>query len=187
MIIYLHDQRSPWQYRKFNKDESTSDVKIIVVSQYLSISKIVSIIVNAANHRRSIWKLILLAHGNSGQLQLGRGIGLTSKNAYHFRNLRNYFNPRGKGIEIHGCGVASATAVADDPKVGLRGMGQSGAKGDLFLLILSRESGVPVAAAIDAQRVDYDGIFNGPYIKVWPNGNLQLFQGQKIPLISKSN
>lgn len=182
MIVYVHDRRSPWNhYRAFRRDQGVSDVKFVIVSPSMTIAQVAGAIVRAGGAKGSIWRLMLLAHGNSGYLQIGRG--LTRATAPQLGVLRSSFTPGGEGIEIHGCGVASGTAIGDTPTIGLRGSGQSGGGGDRLVRALAFATGVTVKAAIDAQRVDYDGVFNGPYIAVGPRGSTTVNQGQSVSWI----
>ena len=51
--------------------------------------------------------LFLCAHGNSGMILLGNGIGINR--AARFSKLKGIFSANSRGIEIHGCGCASPT------------------------------------------------------------------------------
>jgi len=150
------------------------DVKFLEVNRDTPIVNVVRAIATDVRSQRSIWRLMLLAHGNSGWLELGTG--LDSNSARFFSALRSYFTPNGEGIEIHGCGVASSSVVTLEVQ---KGTGQSWS-GAAWLYELARVTGVQVMAAVDVQWTHDDGFFNGPYQVVQPNGYAEVRDGRRV-------
>ena len=183
MIIYVHDPRSPFpKYKTFADHLLWGPAEHIVISSKMSIRQIAQAVTRKAGRLRRVWLLVLLAHGNAGVLHFGRGLNVNS--ASQFSILRPFMNTFGEGIEIHGCAVASDTAIADNPFVGIKGTGRSSPKsGANMLLALAKTVGCTVKGAIDAQRVDSDGRFNGPYVVAKSDGTFQVWQGDKIDWI----
>jgi hypothetical protein len=184
VIIYLHDPRSPWpRYRSFATHKAAADVEHIVISATMSMSQVAQAVIRKAGKPRNIWLLVMLAHGNKGFLQMGRG--LTRSTAGSFSVLRPYMAPGGRGIEIHGCAVASDTPVADNPSVGLQGVGRSSPTSGVNMLIaLAKAAQCTTKGAVDAQAVysngPNSGRFNGPYVVVSASGIVAVRQGDSV-------
>ncbi|MCA9195096.1 MAG: hypothetical protein KDB03_25165 [Planctomycetales bacterium] len=183
MIIYVHDPRSPFpRYVTFTAHRDYGPAEHIVISATMSITQIAQAVVRKANRPNDIWLLVLLAHGNSGWLQFGQG--LTASTASQFAAAKPYMNPFLFGVEIHGCAVASDTQIADNPFVGLQGEGRSSPTSGINMLqVLAKTLGCTVKGAIDAQRVDTDGRYNGPYVVARSNGKIEIWEGDKIKWI----
>ena len=184
MIIYLHDYRSPWpRYLKFKPHQNATDVEHIVVSKVMSMDQVVEAVIRKAAKPKSIWLLLLLAHGNQGYLELGTG--LTKDTCHHFHDLREFMTPGGEGIEIHGCAVASNSPIADYPFLPhnerlkhLKGTAESSRTAGVNMLkALARAGNCIVKGAIDAQWVDRDGKYNGHYVVVKPTGTFEIRSG----------
>ncbi len=183
MFIYIHDPRSPFaRYKTFTAHQDYGPAEHIVISSTMSITQIAQAAIRKARRFNSIGLLVLLAHGNAGSLQMGQG--LTASTASQFSILRPFMNPYLFGVEIHGCAVASDTPIGDNPMVGLLGEGRSSpTSGTNMLLTMAKTLGCTVKGAIDAQRVDLDGRYNGPYVAAKPNGEIEILQGDRIKWI----
>ena len=144
-----------------------------VVDYYLApdakIAIIPIFIIAASEGEKSIWLLRLCAHGNSGFLELGEG--LTATNAFHFKVLKNYFTPGGRGIEIHGCGVGSSIPLRPPFIQGRGGTGSSSGPGYNLIRALAQGTGVQVTAAINIQGGDRYHNWEGMTIAVTPDGS----------------
>src|SRR5262249_44626093 len=110
MIIYVFDARwpGPGPGRHW-----LTKVGRIYVSETTTIPSVVGGILKMANDIGELIELLrLCGHGNAGVQEMGQfPPGLNQTSASHFRALAGKFDSSGKGIEIHGCGVASGTDV----------------------------------------------------------------------------
>jgi hypothetical protein len=182
MVVYLKDSRAPVAYRKlgaFRRHERASSIVHVNVAAGDTIPEVVQQVIDQIRNRRSIWLLGVLCHGNSGRLQLGTGVNWST--AQHFRELAPYMTPGGRGVFLYGCAVASAAPVAA-PAIPsghhLAGARASSTHGGLRMLMgLASAIGTPVYAATDIQLVNNEGHYNGPYVKVFPHGRYQVFDG----------
>ena len=184
MIVNLIDGRSGNSSLRAART-STPNTRVAVIDVYNrdSLSTIVQKVIESCTHPRSIWLLRILAHGNSGYVQLGREpFNLSS--CYNFKPLRNYFTPSGIGIALHSCGPASRTPITRNPDgwleqlivgkdhyVTIHGtVGPGGGSGVNFLRRLAICTGVPVRGGVNPQTPDQNFRFEGPSIAVSATG-----------------
>ena len=184
MIVNLIDGRSGnTRLRAARRSGPNTRTATIDVYSSESLSAIVERVVGACTHPRSIWLLRIMAHGNSGYVQLGRE-PLNRNSCREFKSLRGYLTPGGIGIALHSCGPASHTSITRDPDDWLERLlvdkdswvtipgtvGPGGGSGVDFLRQLASYTGVPVRGGVNTQRPDSDFRFEGPSIAVSPNG-----------------
>ena len=105
MILYVFDEDFPLP-QPATTHRSGTIVDHFIVHRNDSIRDIVEMIRTHARTERNIWLLRLCGHGYTGSIQLGKGLNRT--NACQFIGVSDYFTPNGRGIELHGCLVASA-------------------------------------------------------------------------------
>lgn len=185
MIINLVDSRSgnfnivtAPDYR--SRTQSTN----VFVCPSETLDRIVGRVAEASRNLRNIWLLRIMAHGNTGWVQLGCD-GLTANNAGRLGTLKEYFTPGGIGIAIHSCGPASATRItASTPYTDLRNwvtgedtrvivpgtVAAGGGRGVDFLKNVASACGVPARGGIHAQLPDSRFRFEGNSIIALPNG-----------------
>jgi hypothetical protein len=200
MIIYLnsHDFPNARYSRHLRSDGTydTSDVRVIVADMGTPVAQMAaSIINNAHTHapipERSIWRLILNSHGNTGYIALGEGISIL--NVENLAALRPYFTPLsagGHGVLIDACLVASDSAYRHYQVSSSTGIIQESTYGAFsgearrglqFLRAMARTLNTKVTAGIEIQ-FGPNGIDNssleGPYIRVFPDGTYQFIQQQ---------
>jgi hypothetical protein len=195
MIIYVHDPRSPFpKDQTFAAHKAAADVFHVHIAETDTMQDVARAVIARAGCVNNIWLLLFLAHGNRAWLQFGRG--LTEVTASQFGTLKPYMSPLNRGIEIHGCAVASDSDIADpEPPcvnqscptrlplpiraIGLRGTERSSPKGGInTLMALAKAVGCTVKGAINAQAVDASGEYNGPYVEVFPDGFVRPRQGR---------
>jgi hypothetical protein len=182
MIAYAidtryYDPKDPDYYSKagvWNKD-----YVVAIIWPGIKMDTVVQMIINsilaAGAGRHSVEKVRLAGHGNSGYMQFGEG--LWDSNADEFEKLAPYLtvDQYKTGIELHGCGVGSSTAITapgsstSHPSCvpGTSGKG----KGYDLLLALAKAVNRNSAAGINCQLADSDWKFEGPYMIVNPNGS----------------
>ena len=196
MIVYLHSPDVPDAGRTFERHKDLTDVIHIIINENYSVPQIVQEVIRRVRQPRSIWLLIFNAHGNSGTIHLGRGIGIL--NVTELSPLAPYMTLGGKGVEIHSCLVASSVTSSEanaghsgeydihrDPAVdrvdlirttpGMTNLGMT------FIEYMAASLNVPIRGGMDYQIGqqtatfggsigDTEGVFEGPWVTVWPNG-----------------
>ncbi len=139
----------------------------IIVDQTWSIHRICSHI----RQLGMVGVLRLLCHGDSSYLQLGTGIS-EPDDTREFRLLRNFWAGAFPRIEIHGCGVASATPVGCDFNLRqmrldcVEGTDPPGNPGRRLVQAMADNAGVLVIAALNVQQGSPG--FEGPVIYCRP-------------------
>lgn len=127
--------------------------RTIIVDQTWSIRKIC----NRVRQQRLVGVLRLLCHGNSSFLELGTGIRVPADTT-SFQLLRNIWVGDYPRIEIHACGVASATPVGctfrwDPPGLECEpGTSPPDNPGRQLVQAMADNAGVLVSASLDVQR-----------------------------------
>ena len=173
MIMYVFDRR--WHVKGVKDGTATSakhpkevSVDEFIVEDYHTIPTIAVFIVKHAKNMK-IDLLRLCGHGNAGELVMGTGLDIATQ--AHFRKLNNagVFAPNAV-VEIHGCGVASATPLVQDADGHWVGFWQTNGVGHKFVKALARTLGVTVKAAVEGQVADVNYRFEFQYITVAPNG-----------------
>lgn len=182
MIVYLHSADMFDAGRTFGRHESLSDVIHITIPMSFSVTQIATETIARVVNQRSIWLLILNAHGAPGDIGLGTGI--TSANVRELNRLRDYMTPDGRGVEIHSCMVASDW-IAGRPHVPeYENVTPRAGVGTTLVRNMAREMNCTVRAAYENQSGvgylipgilpasgnDYVGVFEGRWICVQPNG-----------------
>lgn len=189
MIINLFDGRAlhnPYWGAAAPRDH----VVRMVASPRETLANIVRRVKESSEGPRSIWLLRIISHGNSGLAYLGSE-NLSSATSRHFAQLNGHFSPRGRGIAIHACGVASSRSICGEPGWldSLLADGQnacilrpgtftgSEGAGVRFLKELSRLSGTAVRAGVNTQWTDADFRFEGPSVAVSNDGSVAAISG----------
>jgi hypothetical protein len=155
------------------------DYVVAIIYPTMKMSAVVQIIINSIRWsgfgKNSVEKVRLAGHGNSGYMQFGEG--LRESNADEFGALAPYLavDVYGTGLELHGCGVGSSTAITAPGSSTSHPTcvpGNSGkGKGYDLLLALAKATNRNSAAGINCQQADSDWKFEGPYMVVNPNGS----------------
>lgn len=118
MVIYVHandifDRNITW-----SRHARVRDVRHVTLGARETLNDMVIRILAAARRPRSIWTLILNAHGLTDAVH-GRPIGALSMSDVavlqpttvgQLTPLRPYFTPGAHGVEIHGCAILGADA-----------------------------------------------------------------------------
>ncbi len=175
----------------------SSDVRIIVVSQDTPVADMAQAIINNARTgrpiaERSIYRLIINAHGAPGRI--GIGVGLNVNNVADLAPLRPYFTPLGSGghgVLIDACLVASGNETSGayiysgnscelEPAFRYRGsmICEPGA-GYGFITEMARVLDTKITAGFNAQFGNNgpdSGEIEGSYIRVFPNGRTQIVE-----------
>jgi hypothetical protein len=165
MIIYAFDERFEAVYRRASSRESATDYKIVTILETDSLHVAIEKIRQKARREQNIWLLRIVAHGYPGGMLIGSDF-VNVGNASLFQELAPYFTPRGRGIELHSCNVASATSSLT-PLIDVSQPGTSrrlsdsgtpdsgtGGVGGAFLQALATATGVSVVAGYDTQFID---------------------------------
>lgn len=181
MIVNLYDSRGlagDWQYTT-----PRNNIIRLVAGRQESLNNILRRVIEACQGPGSIWLLRIIAHGNSGFIQLGRE-NLNTSNAQQLSTLRNYFTSNGIGIAIHSCGSASDTPITGEPNILQRiinydvnkcdlhsivpgTIARGGGRGVNFLRAISRSSRTVVRGGINVQSPDSRFRFEGNSIAVF--------------------
>src|SRR5262249_55417646 len=147
----------------------------IYVSETTTIPNVVSGILKMATDIGELIELLrLCGHGNSGVQQIGQyPPGLNQTSASHFRSLVGKFDSSGKGIELHGCGIASDTNIVkgvdkNDHAICKPGTDKKGGVGYNFLKALADAAQVKVTGAINCQKADANYDWEGATVTVGP-------------------
>jgi hypothetical protein len=168
MIVYLIDSRAPaappprslealqqhqddfeqgWR-RVVRALPGHADAQIVIAGPGDNIAGLMQSIRAAVRTANTIWLLRILAHGNQGFVQLGRGLRLSE--AHQFLLIAALMTPNGKGIEIHGCEVGG------------------GSHGRRLLQRIANAIGMQVAASPGWQGADNRFQFEGQMTTVQP-------------------
>lgn len=180
MIVNLVDRRAGGTGSNGQDHRPQSQTTDIVVQMADNLEKVVGRVVRTVRNRRSIWLLRIVAHGNTGSVQLG-GEGLDINTAGKLKALREFFTPGGIGIALHSCGSASNTDILGDPVVNEETnttiyplvpgtLAAGGGRGVDFLRRLAASCDVPVRGGIHSQLNDRRYRFEGRSIVALPNG-----------------
>ena len=127
--------------------------RTIIVDQNWSIHRICS----RVRHHGPVGVLRILCHGNSSYMELGTGIRVPGDTT-SFQLLRGSWVGEYPKIEIHACGVASATPVGctfrrSPPRlVCVRGTSAANNPGRRLVQAIADNAGVLVVASLDVQR-----------------------------------
>jgi hypothetical protein len=119
-------------------------------------------------------KFQLLGHGDFGSMTIGTLWDLESIGS--MRYLKPWFQDMPFGIQLLGCGVASATSIQSGGQIVLGSFSISG-NGYKLMREMARLTGVSVEAGIHVQVQDpwYD--IEGPAVRVYPDGTYEHFVG----------
>lgn len=205
MIVYLHSPDVQDAGRTFDRHKDVPDVVHIIINQNSTVAQIVDEVIRRVRNPRSIWLLIINSHGNSGMIALGRGIGIMDVTG--LSPLAPYMSLGGKGVEIHSCMVASSVTSSErdaghsgeydvhrnphDRNALIRTTPGMTNLGMTFLEYMAASLNVPVRAAIELQTGqttsfgsdigDTEGVFEGPWVTVWPNGSATQHDPSQAP------
>jgi len=170
MIVYVHaydmfDAGTTW-----SRHGRAGDVAQIVLQQRDSVATLVQRVRTAARFERSIYTLIINAHGEIdtagrplGSVSLSDATSLTPPTALQMAPLAPYFSSPCNGVELHSCEVLA------NPQ------------GWNLCRVLARELGVNVYASMAPQRgvspwysstpSDERGRFEGTVMRFAPDGS----------------
>jgi|SRR5262245_1480219 len=170
MIIYVHsydmfDAGSTW-----GRHRGVGDVSQIVLQQHDTVATMVQRITAAARNERSIYTLIINAHGLTdaagtplGEISLSDDAVLSPPAALQMAPLRRFFSSPCNGLELHSCQVLQAR------------------EGWHLCQVLARELRVNVFASMALQRgvspwysstpSDTRGRFEGTTMRFNPDGS----------------
>jgi hypothetical protein len=178
-IIYVWDERWPGSFEFARKHAIAGEPSFGFTAHKSSrIGWILSQIIGLSQGPGEIKLLRICAHGNMGYVQLGKD-GLTVATAAHMSVLKHFFSKDpATRIEIHACGVASATNIvksrAGQPVRDARGhlvcepgfidLWEPRGSGMLLLDAIRKATGTTVLAGIDCQNPDEDYAFEGPVV-----------------------
>jgi hypothetical protein len=166
MHLYQHinvvDDRLGDQFHRYAQREHwRGPAAYIRVNSQWSMDQIARRILQ--NAPRGLGVVRLCSHGNSGHVELGQG--LTAANAWRFQLLSGHWQGRFPKIEVHACGVLSATPVAcpASPRPGTCTPGTVAldGPGHAIMQALSNAAGVLVTAAYHVQWSDRDFRYEG--------------------------
>ena len=159
LLYYIIDTRmDAWSEVNLNVPEYPGHRSIV---HWVDWKQTISAIVTIMNHsylleEEKIRWLYLVAHGDSGRLELGEG--LDAGTARYLSDLRKHFED-GSQILVHGCGAASDSSIlagenSDGSRVHIPGTYRGGTMGHgyLFLKAIADATGVPVTGAVNAQK-----------------------------------
>ena len=190
MIIYIHMRHtdgtpadntrrnaalSPWYGRvaSYHQRVPPAEIRHVYANDSTTIPQVVSSITGAAQHERSIWRLMINCHGSPGLIDLGQGI--TMANVGSFSGLRRFMTPVRSGVTV-GCCYAASGRVSDEGRGCIRE--QSAWDNGLSLLMeLARVTGVKVEGALDVQ---YTWELNGPVLTVRPDSTYTVRNGRAV-------
>lgn len=150
----------------FERSSNRADLTIIVDQEW-SIHRICT----RVRQHRFVGVLRLLCHGDAGFIELGTGMTVP-EDTTAFRVLRNCWAGAYPRIEIHGCGVASATPVGCRPNLTrlqlecTPGTYDPAGPGQRLVQAIADNAGVLVIAALNTQR-GAPG-FEGPVVQCRP-------------------
>jgi len=185
MIVYLHMRTSdgvrdpalaPYYGRvaPYHRSVPASDISHVYVDENDSIQTVVSTVIRAAGHARSLWRLLINCHGTPGQIFIGSG--LTMQNVSAFRALQPYMTPGGSGILV-GCCLAAAGAVVPGSRRGCIRQISSADNGLSLLMELAYNTNAKVMGALDVQ---FTWELNGPMLTVLPNRTYSVRLGRTV-------
>jgi hypothetical protein len=193
MIIYAFDARVAVVDRRASSRESATDYKLVTILETDTLHVAIEKIRQKARREQNIWLLRIIAHGCPGGMLLGSDM-VNVGNASLFHELAPYFTPRGRGIELHSCNVASSTSslvsIIDVSRPGTsrhisdRGTPESGTGGvgGAFLHALASATGVSVVAGYDTQFADSGFRWEGRgTMTVDPSGTSITTVGADVP------
>jgi hypothetical protein len=119
----------------------------------------ISVFITKHAKNQKITLLRLCSHGNAGYMELGTGRLQSDKVFAH-----------DAVVELHGCGVASATPLIQDPDGHYVGYWKVNGKGHRFLKALAKTLGVAVRGAVEGQLSDRGYAYEYQSVTVMPNG-----------------
>ena len=174
MMVYLIDNRAPnapapasldalalhhdrfedgWR-RVLRALPGHENAEILFVGPDENLIDIMARVIAVVHTAWSIYLLRIIAHGSPGYLELGAGVARSQ--AREFRQLARSLTPahlNGRGVEIHGCNVAS------------------GASGRALLQRIADAVGMPVSGTTDVQLADNRFQFEGNLTRFEPHSH----------------
>lgn len=170
MIIYVHAYDMFDAGTRWGRHNGVDDVAQVVTRPHDTIPAVVTKIAVAARAERSIFTLIINAHGMTdsegrpvGEISLSDAAVLTPSTALRMAPLRPYFSSPCNGVELHSCEVLQAR------------------EGWHLCQVLARELAVAVYASVAYQRgispswsstrSDMRGRFEGSTMRFNPDGS----------------
>lgn len=116
MIIYVHSYDIFDAGITWSRHSSASDVQHIVLRPKDTIQSMVNRIISTARNERSIYTLVINAHGvvlngcgtPLGCIRISASATLDAATAVQMETLRPYFSDSCNGLELHSCEVLGA-------------------------------------------------------------------------------
>ncbi|NSX55619.1 hypothetical protein [Parasulfitobacter algicola] len=180
MIVYVHSHDVYDSDTTFIRHRKLPDVEHIIIPYHASVDSIINSIIARARNKRSIWLLVLNAHGNSTFVSMGTNIN--QNNVHNFWKLAPYMTPSGRGVEIHSCLTASARMKKQVVKDG---------QGLKFLRTFASSIGTTVRAGYGSQvgwdsflgirHGDRQGMYETPWVSVRPSGEFKNYKATDKP------
>ena len=158
MIIYVHSHDVYDRGRTFARHRSLSDVEHIIVPAGACMGHVANSIIDVARNERSIWLLILNAHGGPGYVGIGAGIDAAT--VFHLASVQPYMTPGCRGVEIHACSVAGEGFAMER---GRRVHADPRPYGEEFMARMAHTLRCPVRASRQFQSGYDTNIFGYPY------------------------
>ena len=160
MIMYVYDRRwlDKGQTNPLYPKHPGEEVDSFYVERKHTIATIALFIRKRAKGRK-VKLLHLFAHGTSGWLEMGKGLDVFS--AHQMHTVRDLLAPNAR-VELHGCNVASDTALT------CTGTDKPNSVGREMLKALAQALKCPVTAALDCQYEDVMCNFEGTTVTVSP-------------------
>lgn len=136
LVRHQDDLEQGWR-RVISVFAGHEDAKLLMVQPAETWADVVLRMIGEVRTPWTIYMLRIMAHGYSGYIEMGTGIDYNE--ARHFQSLAHYMTPahlNGRGVEIHGCGVAQ------------------GAVGTRLIQRIANRVGMPVVASAERQGAD---------------------------------
>lgn len=115
MIIYVHSYDIFDAGITWSRHSSASDVQHIVLREKDTIQSMINRIIGTARNERSIYTLVINAHGlvnghgtPLGRISISDVAALSATTAVQMERLRSYFSDPGNGLELHCCELLAA-------------------------------------------------------------------------------
>jgi hypothetical protein len=177
MIVNVFDERAPGKHQAAPLEKG-QNVVVVEIKKTMNMKEVVSKIVKEVKARGggpgSVSIMRFFGHGNAGMMEFGRD--LQYWDVEPFKELASYFDPSGKGLELHGCYTASGVYVpgqdCSKPGAFYPRRSQPGYIGPGFELLtaLSTALQAPVTGGVNCQYEDPAHKLEGPTITVSPSG-----------------
>ncbi|MGD2249288.1 MAG: hypothetical protein PVF58_12850 [Candidatus Methanofastidiosia archaeon] len=177
MIVNVFDTRAPGKHEAAPAEKGLN-VVVVKITKDMTMAQVVSEIKTKVEEKGgglgSISLMRFFGHGNAGTMEFGKVFRYWTVEP--LKELAPYFDPEGKGLELHGCYTGSAVHVpgqdCSNPGRFYPRTHQPGRVGLGYELLyeLSFQMKVPVTGGINCQYGDSAHKLEGPTITVSPDG-----------------